>query len=127
METYLSAIVASAVVVIGVVGFLGVVLVMRNPHNPAWVLNEAFAQAVCLLMTFGLVSMMAVAVNGFFRAGLGVIESFGVAGGIAIVAGTAFWLLVRFGERIRRADQGRSTLERIGHDFPHSGANVGAA
>jgi hypothetical protein len=80
MEAYFSAVVASAVVVAGVTCFLGAVLLMRNPHNPAWVMNETFAQAASLLMTFAIASAMAVALNGYLAAGFNVITAFAATG-----------------------------------------------
>lgn len=127
MEQYFSAIVASAIVVIGVVGFLGAILLMRNPHNPSWVMNEVFAQAASLLMTFGIATAVAATVNGYFMIGLGVLEAFAVTAVIVAVTSFVFCALTHFAERLRRAEQGRSTLERIGHELPHTGAGAGAA
>jgi len=124
MEAYFSAVGASAVVVAGVTCFLGAVLLMRNPHNPAWVMNETFAQAASLLMTFGIASAVAVALNGYLAAGFSVIAAFAATGVLVALTSIAFCALTHFRERLKRADQGRSTLERLGNDYPHTGASA---
>ncbi len=125
MEQYLYAVVASAIVVTGVAVFLGAILLMRNPHNPAWVMNEGFSQAVCLLMTCGFATIVAVAVNGFFLIGFSVIQAFAVTGAIIAVTSFIFCSLTHFAERLKRAELGRSTLERIGHNYHHGGNSPG--
>lgn len=109
----------------GIALFLLAVLALRNPHNPDWVQGEAFSQLACFLLTAGLAATIAAGVNEFHTAGLSVPAAMAAS---AVVIGVAIFLictLFRFGERLRRADAGRSPFERLGHPDLHVGGKAG--
>lgn len=109
----------------GISLFLLAVLALRNPHNPNWVQGEAFSQLACFLLTAGLSSTVAVAVNEFHTAGMSVVVAMAASVAVIFVAIFLFCTLFHFGERLRRADAGRSPFERLGHHDMHDDGKAG--
>lgn len=109
----------------GISLFLLAVLALRNPHTPNWVQGEAFSQLACFLLTAGLASTVAVAVNEFHTAGMSVVVAIGTTAVVIFVTIFLICTLFQFGERLRRADAGRSPFERLGHRGTIPGGKAG--
>ncbi len=95
--------------------FLLAILALRNPHNPEWMFGESFSQLAALLLTVGIVSALSVAVQEFYSNGMTVTMALIITSVIILVSGVAFYILFGMGERMRRANDGHSTFERVGH------------
>lgn len=106
--------------------FLLAILALRNPHNPEWMFGEGFSQLAALLMTVGIVSALATAVQEFYNFGLSVTMALIITSGVMIVSSVVFYVVFRMGERMRRADEGHSTFERIGHSASTPNHKAGA-
>ncbi|MEX0693117.1 MAG: hypothetical protein WD075_01605 [Rhodospirillales bacterium] len=113
-------------ITLAVAAFLLAVLALRNPHNPSWVFGEAFSQLTALLMTTGISAALAVAVESFYSVGMNVATALCVTAGIAVVTGAILYALFDIGERMRRADAGRSTFERVSRDSAVPNNKAGA-
>ena len=87
-------------------------LVMRNPHAPQLLRREFAAQAASLVLTAMLLFFVAYAYQGFIAVGLGPIIAALAVAGVLTVSTLVFWKVLRVGERLRRADSGRSPFER---------------
>ena len=113
MSSIFVMLIATGGIILAVAAFLLAILVLRNPHNPSWVHSEGVSQMTALLMTTGISAALAVAVQAYASAGVSVAVALCVTSGVVIVAGVVLYGVFGIGERLRRADAGRSTLEPI--------------
>lgn len=87
-------------------------LVLRHPHLPGWLDNEAVAQGASLVLTAGAFIAVTSAAAGFTRANI----HYGIAAVViaGVLAGSAyvFWKVFDIGHRLARADAGEPPFAR---------------
>ena len=102
---------AGLVAAIGAIMFA--ILSMRNPFAPRWMRTDVAAEAASLALV-GVISLaVAFALKGLIAAGLNFFGAAGVIFGIIVVATVLLWTIFRVGERLKRADHGRSPFEEL--------------
>jgi hypothetical protein len=97
---------ASLVAVSGAILLTG--LMLRNPLGPQRLQTDFAAQAASLILTAALLVVVTVAHQGFVTAGLNPIAAAAAVVGIITVSLVLFWKAFHLGERLNRADSGRS-------------------
>lgn len=106
----------------GLVATVGAVLaaslVLRNPHSPAWTKTESVAQATSFVLVTMFAGVLAWATAGMIGAGLHFTYAALIAPAIVAGSGCLLWLAFGIGERLRRADAGRSPFDALGRDLP---------
>ena len=127
MSVVFDFVVGSAVILFAVSAFLFLILVMRNPFVPRWVHDEFSSQIIALLMIICAVSALAFGAHAYQQAGMGIMQGFGTAIGVAILAVIAFCWVSRFRARLERASQGFSPFASLGRTPHLPGQGAGTA
>lgn len=92
---------------------------LRNPHNPAWLRSEEAAHAASFVLVVLISMVFAWAVTGLTEAGLRIAAAMPIALAVIVISGAVLWFAFNVGERLRRADAGRSPFARIRPTHAH--------
>jgi hypothetical protein len=95
-------------------------LVLRNPHNPAGMKSEFMAQAASLAPVAMIAGAIAWAMTSMTDAGLHIVNAALITMAVIAASGCLLWFAFGIGERLRRAEAGRSPFEAIGRDLPQT-------
>lgn len=101
-------------------------LVLRNPHNPAWMKSELAAQAASVVVVAMIAGMLAWSITSLVDAGLHIANAALITMTTIAASGCLLWFAFGIGERLRRADSGRSPFETISQDLPQTKAKTPA-
>jgi len=112
----MTSLLSSAVHLLGIVAFsaamLLAMLVLRNPFIPRWLKNEAVAQGVAFVLTAALCVASGNAGNALIAANVHYAIATLLIAAVLVFSIYGFWKLFAVGERLRRADEGRSPFAR---------------
>ncbi len=126
MSVIFDVVVGSAVIVFAVSAFMFLILVMRNPFVPKWVHDEFASQIIALLMIICAVSALAFGAHAYQQTGMGIMQGFATAIGVAILAIIAFCWLSRFRARLKRTSEGFSPFASLNRTPTLPGHGAGA-
>jgi hypothetical protein len=97
---------------VGLVAVSGAILliglILRNPLGPQILQTDFAAQTAGLVLTAGVLVATVHAHQGFVAAGLEATTAAALVTAVMAVSAIVFWKGFRVGERLKRADEGRS-------------------
>jgi hypothetical protein len=109
---------------VGLVAVSGAILltglILRNPLGPQILQTDFAAQSAGLVLTAAVLVLAIYAHQGFVAAGLDATAAAAAVVGVIAASVTLFWKAFRVGERLKRADEGRSPFGRL-RDATQSG------
>ena len=97
---------------------LATLLVLRNPHNSGWMKSDFAAQMAGVVLVALIAGILAWAMAGMIDAGLSIASAALLTAATVGGFGWLLWTTFRVGERLKRADAGRSPFEALERDPP---------